>query len=1234
MAINKLAKITIAITVTLMLQLFLSGNNASAINLASCRKGGNYIKVYSEATLNGNKVYEKIGDIGNGNRLNNTSGYQKYSGGWACTHPDNRSYAILFFAKGVRKESWAEKNLAALVKIGGRSAGGIDVKDFNLEELQRIYSDHYAGLENEKITSAAQSLVKTVQDERLKGGNDYKKIYTIETDVEINLNSTNNKAYVMGIVNGNASVNYATYVSYCIKKADCSKRGSKTVTNAKGIIAEGFARNVKRRGKNDPQGSGYAGWNAPLNKTEIIIDGTKVKEHWNELKKIQLDNGRVMIVLYLYRCYGYGENRVDGTCGKSPIYLLYNDTTPGTPSATCDNTNSQRNSGQSGVRKNNGDFVFASNDNSASIWAKPGDSIQFTHQTCASAQKYIDDNPAYLSGDAAYSVTASSNYGNGNDGYLFGDDLAAGISANISTNKIRSNNYAYTVFSPSFGAGNNYSCAKIGSAFSGHYQIPSLTSDDNCYSARTTRLSDVGNKITQTMNWTDFRFATCSRKIPAVKDDEGNIITPSYYEYYPCHAGTSELNSSASVQIPYNYILKPYIKNKNNSAVIVLGDQLDANVYVPVDVRENRQVGATYATHTKPTKIKVVSFIMGSASQPNGTVTYRAGGSDVGAGAICNYAIQDGNASYCDEVKTIDGKVLNENSTGSLDGTYYSSDFEKHSTDYGGTFLTTVHPAVPSVSDGSGYNIGDRFCITVAAWPSDSHNLGDAASVNSSNQDIALSASAGTNATWAISAPTCVTLAKRPIFSVEASQLLTAGNVTSSTYGRSGLTYSSWSEYGIIAGGKVTNMASGAATAYIDALGLNTAWETNYAIGSKDVNIPDENSGTSAGIAVFDSQTMLNVGPTKGYATSLNVGERISEFYEAIKSNYTRKNSTKNYHKYAGIDKINNIYQVQDLYTNSWRSITMTTRAGETYYDLSPRNAYACDYSEELGYYVPNPDDAKRAKKKNGTKIEYTAPFYCLPNGAEYYYVEGNGYIGSQYDDVSGQYLNFVDDLADANGYKDTYRNQTTVIHVTGKLVIDVNLIIDSWYAVNYGWRTDFHLVDRFTDIQQIPQLIIIAHDIDITANVSRIDAWLITDIGDADKNFATGGGSINTCAYDNFSGFIYGQYITGPGVNNFDAKRCNRELIFNNPVIANKIILNRTAGAGTEVYGTSPDVFRPKFKTPYRTKTGLEVEDRFYSQRGEIFNLRADSYYWSYYQAQRNGILTTVFTKELPTRY
>jgi hypothetical protein len=116
--------------------------------------------------------------------------------------------------------------------------------------------------------------------------------------------------------------------------------------------------------------------------------------------------------------------------------------------------------------------------------------------------------------------------------------------------------------------------------------------------------------------------------------------------------------------------------------------------------------------------------------------------------------------------------------------------------------------------------------------------------------------------------------------------------------------------------------------------------------------------------------------------------------------------------------------------------------------------------------------------------------------------------------------------------------------------------------------------------VNDIPQVVIIARDILIQDNVSRIDAWLVAD------------NTINTCAN-----------VTG----RLTSEKCNTLLEVNGPVVTNRLLLNRTAGSGA----------------------GDESDDP-----AERFNLRPDAFLWGRLQASGSSKAQTVYTVELPPRF
>lgn len=119
-----------------------------------------------------------------------------------------------------------------------------------------------------------------------------------------------------------------------------------------------------------------------------------------------------------------------------------------------------------------------------------------------------------------------------------------------------------------------------------------------------------------------------------------------------------------------------------------------------------------------------------------------------------------------------------------------------------------------------------------------------------------------------------------------------------------------------------------------------------------------------------------------------------------------------------------------------------------------------------------------------------------------------------------------------------------------------------------------------YSNLRDIPQVVIIAPTINIQNSVGRVDAWLLA-------------GVLNTCSDS-----------TGA----LTISRCNRPLEINGPVVANQIHLRRTAGSGAQA-----------------------------DQRGEPaerFNLRADAFLWAYGYRSDASRAQTVYVKEMAPRF
>lgn len=129
--------------------------------------------------------------------------------------------------------------------------------------------------------------------------------------------------------------------------------------------------------------------------------------------------------------------------------------------------------------------------------------------------------------------------------------------------------------------------------------------------------------------------------------------------------------------------------------------------------------------------------------------------------------------------------------------------------------------------------------------------------------------------------------------------------------------------------------------------------------------------------------------------------------------------------------------------------------------------------------------------------------------------------------------------------------------------------------------NSDLKYVDtKYTSINQVPQYIIYAKDINIACSVKVVNAWLLAD-----------GGKINTC-YD---------------VDNDDAKARSNQLRVNGPVVANNIKMGRTYGTA---YG------------------------KYTEEAGEIFNYTPMTYMWSETGATNTPTLYNTYTREISPRY
>ena len=167
------------------------------------------------------------------------------------------------------------------------------------------------------------------------------------------------------------------------------------------------------------------------------------------------------------------------------------------------------------------------------------------------------------------------------------------------------------------------------------------------------------------------------------------------------------------------------------------------------------------------------------------------------------------------------------------------------------------------------------------------------------------------------------------------------------------------------------------------------------------------------------------------------------------------------------------------------------------------------------------------------------------------------------------------------------------VIIVNGTLTITGNICYDS------SCGGDLSFLNRnkasYSELAEIPQLILVADEIRIGEGVDQIDAWLIST------------GRIDTCdGYDS---------------SNLSSAVCNKTLFVNGPVVANDITLDRT---------------NVKYGVGSFSGNGVadsKLDDYGSATAAEVLNFNPSTWIWAMYQAQREEYATVTYMKELAPR-
>lgn len=374
-------------------------------------------------------------------------------------------------------------------------------------------------------------------------------------------------------------------------------------------------------------------------------------------------------------------------------------------------------------------YVYEKDKKGVSIWAKPDDKIQFNYDLCS--------------------------------GGALKDDIDG-----VANDTIKAKNY-YTV--------------NANSNFSDKAWIW------NASDARVTSLGIAGSNFGDTpaarIN-NSYAYSTNSPKNESYKIENGSELIGSVIS-------NTLGETSATVKIPYNYILEPEIGDETASSLMV-GNTYSFYANVASKGRENVQTRAL--PESKATNIK------------EGTNSFAA-----------IFAISDGTT-----LSDLQSKLAEfSNRIGKTNEYYYNNSSESPLTKLGGLIDHSValsekgniidHKVELKYTVKDNERVGTKICSIVAVYPADSHNS-IASKIDTDDQDVALSHSFGENPYWRFRI-NCATVGKYPTMSVEGGSLVASGEVETSTTSYNHRIFGSWAEYDLVASA-AKKAGSGASLAY------------------------------------------------------------------------------------------------------------------------------------------------------------------------------------------------------------------------------------------------------------------------------------------------------------------------------------------------------------------------------------------------------------------------------------
>ncbi|MBR2710625.1 hypothetical protein IKF02_03290 [Candidatus Saccharibacteria bacterium] len=511
------------------------------------------------------------------------------------------------------------------------------------------------------------------------------------------------------------------------------------------------------------------------------------------------------------------------------------------------------------VSKVKNNSVSAYNDWDDTVFAKPGDKIDWIHCYYPGAQKVADTKATPNNYDPAHNMSLSNGSIVGLNNHLmkqYGDwtnEYKITTSDNFRTRKVTT----ASGITETFGDGD--SSVKTFEDFynnSGGYEVANTLTAETLTEKIESGKPAVAKVTDSGLHTWRCNPVDCSYDI-TVSDGHGGTTT--VHVPRTCYTGICKhddnfftnnvsswgtTSSHADVKIPYNFENTASIELSNSTNIVYAGETARvSSVDVQVGMRNNTTLNGTYATRVDDAQIKVIGYV--SDSSNGGTIPAGGRVSNTG-GNICSVSglSHDG---HCDE---LDFDARDLNSGGSVNG--------------GTDSIGSLQHGRYNVYD---VNIGKYFCVVAAVYPYTVAN------------DTVMSTSGYRD--WYVSEPSCKQIAKKPIFQVLGGGVYSAGNIRtiagvknhlSGIYGyepidRNHVTaFNSWAEQGVVSKGTVSNFASGAAT------GLNQWYYGSY----EGVSPSYCNDRVPLSFANYPCATTTGNLGSNSVSSTLNVGNRRS----------------------------------------------------------------------------------------------------------------------------------------------------------------------------------------------------------------------------------------------------------------------------------------------------------------------------------------------------------------------